>query len=98
MTDFKLFLRKFDGSKTSDFGLWLCRLEAFLDDKGIAHAIEPEEFPSRSFRAEFELPSASILAESAELGAARKKSAPSSSTAWAISPFELLFLIAEILR
>jgi hypothetical protein len=48
MTDFKLFLPKFEGSKTSDFGLWLCRLEDVLEDKGIACTIEPEEFSRRS--------------------------------------------------
>jgi hypothetical protein len=75
MTDFKLFLPKFDGSKTSDFGLWLCRLEAVLEDKGIAYTIEPEEFPPRSSLTVVELPSASALAESAEFAAARKKAA-----------------------
>mgnify|MGYP003476565374 FL=1 len=75
MTDFKLFLPKFDGSKTSDFGLWLCRLEAVLEDKGIAHTIAPDDFPARSSLTGVELPSASILAESAEFSAARKKAA-----------------------
>jgi hypothetical protein len=75
MTDFKRFLPKFDGSKTSDFGLWLCRLETVLEDKGIAYKIEPEEFPPRSSLTGVELPSASALAESAEFAAARKKAA-----------------------
>ena len=75
MTDFKLFLPKFDGSKTSDFGLWLCRLEAVLEDKGIAHTIAPDDFPARSSLTGVEIPSASILAESAEFSAARKKAA-----------------------
>jgi hypothetical protein len=75
MTDFKLFLSKSDGSKTSDFGLWLCRLEAVLEDKGISYTIELEEFPPRSSLTGVELPSASALAESAEFAAARKKAA-----------------------
>jgi hypothetical protein len=40
MKDFKLFLPKFDGSKTSDFSLWLCRLEAVLEDKGIYRIVK----------------------------------------------------------
>jgi hypothetical protein len=75
MKDFKLFLQKFDGNKTSDFGLWLCHLEAVLEDKGIAYTIEPEEFPPRSFLTGVELPSSSALAESAKFAAARKKAA-----------------------
>jgi hypothetical protein len=71
MTYIKRFLPKFDGSKASDFGLWLCRLEAVLEDKGIAYTIEPEEFPPRSSLTGVELPSASSLAESAEFTAAR---------------------------
>jgi gag-polypeptide of LTR copia-type len=75
MTDFKLFLPKFDGSKTSDFGLWLCRLEAVLEDKGIAYTIEPEKFPLRSSLTGVELSFATSLAESAEFSAGRKKAA-----------------------
>jgi hypothetical protein len=75
MTDSKLFLPKFDGSKTSDFGLWLCHLEAVLEDKGIAYTIEPEKFPPQSSLTGVELPSATSLAESAEFAAARKKAA-----------------------
>jgi gag-polypeptide of LTR copia-type len=75
MKDFKLFLPKFDGSNTSDFGLWLFRLQDVLEDKGIAYTIEPEEFPPRSSLTGIELPSATSLSESAEFAAARKKSA-----------------------
>jgi gag-polypeptide of LTR copia-type len=75
MKDFKLFLPKFDGSKTSDFGLWLCRLEAVFEDKGISYTIEPEEFPPRSSLTGVELPSASALAESAEFAPSGKKAA-----------------------
>jgi gag-polypeptide of LTR copia-type len=69
------FATKFDGSKTSDFGLWLCRLEAVLEYKGIAYTIYPEEFPPRSSLTGVELLSSTSLAESAEFAAARKKAA-----------------------
>ena len=63
MTEFKLFLPKFDGSKTSDYRLWLCRLEAVLEDQDIAHVIQ-----SRS-----EMASSTIL--DAQFGVACKKAA-----------------------
>jgi hypothetical protein len=40
MTEFKLFLPKFDGSKSSDYRLWMCRLEAVLEDQDIAYAFQ----------------------------------------------------------
>jgi gag-polypeptide of LTR copia-type len=40
MSDIKVQLPKFDGNPSSDYGLWLCRLEAFLEAKGLAHAIQ----------------------------------------------------------
>jgi hypothetical protein len=98
MTDFKLFLPKFDGSKTSDFGLWLCHLEAVLEDKGIAYTIEPEDFPPRSSLTGIELPPPVPLPSLQNSRQPARRPPPSSSTAWAISPFESLFLIAEILR
>ena len=63
MTEFKLFLPKFDGSKTSDYRLWMCRLEAVLEDQDIAHVIQ-----SRS-----ETASSTIL--DAQFGVACKKAA-----------------------
>jgi hypothetical protein len=63
MTEFKLFLPKFDGSKTSDYRLWMYRLEAVLEDQDIAHVIR-----SRS-----EIASSTIL--DAQLGVACKKAA-----------------------
>jgi gag-polypeptide of LTR copia-type len=44
MTDFKPFFPKFDGSKSSDYRLWMCRLEAVLEDQNIAFV--PHERPS----------------------------------------------------
>jgi hypothetical protein len=64
MTEFKLFLPKFDGSKASDYRLWMCRLEAVNEDQDIAHVIQ-----SRSV-----LESSTIL--DAQLGVACKKAAP----------------------
>jgi hypothetical protein len=98
MTEFKLFLPKFDGRKTSDFGLRLCRREAVLEDKEITHTIEAEEFPARSSLTNVELPSASILAESAEFAAARKKTAAIIISGLGGKPFALLSLIARTLR
>jgi hypothetical protein len=40
MSDIKVHLPKFDGKPRSDYGLWLCRLEAILEAKGIAHTIQ----------------------------------------------------------
>jgi gag-polypeptide of LTR copia-type len=40
MTDFKLFLPKFDGSKSSDYRLWMSRLEAVLEDQNIAFVLQ----------------------------------------------------------
>jgi hypothetical protein len=98
MTDFKLFLPKFDGHKSSDFGLWLCRLEAVLEDKGIVYTIEPEDSllapPSQALSSPPPLPLPSL--QNSPQPARRPP--PSSLTAWALSPFESLFLIAEILR
>jgi gag-polypeptide of LTR copia-type len=33
-------LPKFDGKPSSDYGLWLCRLEAILEAKRLAHTIQ----------------------------------------------------------
>jgi hypothetical protein len=40
MTEFKLLLPKFDGSKSSDYCLWMCRLEAVLEDQNIAFVLQ----------------------------------------------------------
>jgi gag-polypeptide of LTR copia-type len=40
MSDIKVQLPKFDGKPSSDYGLWLCRLEAILEAKGLAHTIQ----------------------------------------------------------
>ena len=42
MSEYKNTLPKFDGKPTSDFRLWLCRLEAVLEDKSILYTIEPD--------------------------------------------------------
>jgi hypothetical protein len=63
MTEGKNFLPKFDGSKASDYRLWMCRLEAVLEDQDIAHVIQ-----SRS-----EIASSTIL--DAQLGVACNKAA-----------------------
>lgn len=39
MSEHKYTLPKFDGKPTSDFRLWLCRLEAILEDKSILYTI-----------------------------------------------------------
>ena len=62
MTDFKLFLPKFDGSKSSDYRLWMCRLEAVLEDQNIAFVLQ-------------ERPSAGSSASDAAYSAACKKAA-----------------------
>jgi hypothetical protein len=43
MSDIKLQLSKFDGKPSSDYGLWLCRLEAILEAKGLAHTIQDSD-------------------------------------------------------
>jgi hypothetical protein len=43
MSDLKVQLPKFDGKPSSDYGLWLCRLEAILEAKGLAHTIQPSD-------------------------------------------------------
>ena len=42
MSEYKNTLPKFDGKPTSDFRLWLCRLEAILEDKSILYTIDSE--------------------------------------------------------
>jgi hypothetical protein len=98
MKDFKLLLPKFDGNKNSDFGLWLCRLEAVLEDKGIAHTIKSADIPTRSTLTGVELASATILAESAAFIAARKKAAAIIINGLATSLLALSFPIAKIRR
>jgi hypothetical protein len=36
-------LPKFDGKPSSDYSLWLYRLEAILEAKGLAHTIQPSD-------------------------------------------------------
>jgi gag-polypeptide of LTR copia-type len=43
MSDIKVQLPKFDGKPSSDYGLWLYRLEAILEAKGLAHMIQHSE-------------------------------------------------------
>jgi hypothetical protein len=43
MSDIKVQLPKFDGKPSSDYGLWLCRLEANLEAKGLAHTIQDSD-------------------------------------------------------
>jgi hypothetical protein len=43
MSDLKVQLPKFDGKPNSDYGLWVCRLEAILEAKGLAHTIQPSD-------------------------------------------------------
>jgi hypothetical protein len=40
MSDVKVQLPKVDGNPSSDYGLWLCRLEAILGAKGLVHTIQ----------------------------------------------------------
>jgi hypothetical protein len=40
MSDIKVQLPKFDEKPSSDHGIWLCRLEAILEAKGLAHTIQ----------------------------------------------------------
>jgi hypothetical protein len=50
MTDFKLLVPNLDGSKSSDYRLWMCRLEAVLEDQNIAFVLQERpsagSFPS----------------------------------------------------
>jgi hypothetical protein len=43
MSDVKVQLPKFDGKPSSDYGLWLCRLEDILEAKGLAHTIQDSD-------------------------------------------------------
>jgi hypothetical protein len=47
-TGLKVQLPLRDGKPTSDCGLWLCRLEAMLEAKGLAHAIQASNETSLS--------------------------------------------------
>jgi hypothetical protein len=43
MPDIKVQMPKFDGKPSSDYGLWLCRLEAILETKWFAHRIQDSD-------------------------------------------------------
>jgi hypothetical protein len=40
MSDIKVQLPQFDRKSCTDYGLWLCPLEAILEAKGLAHTIQ----------------------------------------------------------
>jgi hypothetical protein len=43
MSYIKVQLPKFDGKPSSDYGLWLCRLEVIIEAKRLAHTIQDSD-------------------------------------------------------